>query len=142
MNIVYPRVHLSGILSKLGHFLLLKRKFSYDPVTIHSSIYFVKRFLKSESFQRLKASSTTSCETNRGDNIILNIFGVAMYSKLISRMVLSTRRKSSSTATLRYSCPRRLPKFPKKLFTTQQLFKVGFSHGQSFLIIAKFQNDF
>ena len=122
MNIVYRRVHLSGILSKLGHFLLLKRKFSYDPVTIHSSIYFVKRFLKSESFQGLKASSTTSCETNRGDNIILNIFGVAMYSKLISRMVLSTRRKSSSTATLRYSCPRRLPKFPKKLFTTQQLF--------------------
>ena len=108
MNIVYPRVHLSGILSKLGHFLLLKRKFSYDPVTIHSSIYFVKRFLKSESFQGLKASSTTSCETNRGDNIILNIFGVAMYSKLISRMVLSTQEKSLPTATLRHSSSWRL----------------------------------
>ena len=47
MKIVYRRVHLSGILSKLGHFLLLKRKFSYDPPTKPSSIYFVKRFLKS-----------------------------------------------------------------------------------------------
>ena len=54
MNIVYPRVHLSGILSKLGHFLLLKRKFSYDPPTKSSSIYFVKRFLKSFIFKKQK----------------------------------------------------------------------------------------
>ena len=46
-RIVYRRVHLSGILSKLGHFLLLKRKFSYYPPTKSSSIYFVKSFLKS-----------------------------------------------------------------------------------------------
>ena len=46
-NIVYRRVHLSGIFSKLGHFLLFKRQFSYDPPTKPSSIYFVKRFLKS-----------------------------------------------------------------------------------------------
>ena len=45
-NIVYRRFHLSGILTKLGHFLLLKRKFSYDPATKPSkvSIYFVKSF--------------------------------------------------------------------------------------------------
>ena len=45
--VVYRRVHLRGILSKLGHFLLLKRKFSHDPPTKSSSIYFVKCFLKS-----------------------------------------------------------------------------------------------
>ena len=38
MNIVYGRVHLSGILSKLRHFLLLKRKFSYDPATKPSNV--------------------------------------------------------------------------------------------------------
>ena len=47
MNIVYRRVHLNDILNKLSHFLLLKRKFSYNPATKFSSIYFVKRFLKS-----------------------------------------------------------------------------------------------
>ena len=47
MDIVCRRVHLSGILSRLGHFLLLKRKFSYNPAKKPSSIYFVKRFLKS-----------------------------------------------------------------------------------------------
>ena len=61
-----------------------------------------------------------------------------MYTKLISRMVLSTQEKSSSTATLRYSCPRRLPKITRKLFMMQQLFKIGFSHGKSFLMFAKF----
>ena len=50
---------------------------------------------------QVKASSTTFWETNRGDKIILNIFGAAMYTKLISRMVLSTQEKSSSKATLR-----------------------------------------
>ena len=107
MNIVYGRVHLSGILSKLGHFLILKRKFSYDPVTktSHVSIYFVKSFLKSHSFQEIKASNTISCEANRGDKVILNTFGVAMQTKLISCIVLSTQEKSLSTIFLRYSCP-------------------------------------
>ena len=122
MKIVYRRVHLSGILSKLGHFLLLEWKFSYDLATKPSSIYFVKRFLKSWSFQEINAASTTSCETNRGDKIILNIFGVVMYTKLISHMVLSTQEKSSSTATLRNNCPWRLPKFNRKLFVTKQLY--------------------
>ena len=104
MNVVYCKVHLSGTLSKPGHFLLLKRKFSYDPATKPSNIriYFVKSFSKSHSLQETKASSTVSSETNRGDKIIV---GVVIYTKLIRRMVLSTQEKSSSTATLRYSCP-------------------------------------
>ena len=36
-----------------------------------------------------------------------------MYKKLISHIFLSTQEKSSSTATLRYSCPWRLPKIPR-----------------------------
>ena len=122
MSIVYHEVHLSAILSKLDHFLLLNRKLSYDPATKPSRIYFVKRFLKYQSFQEIKASSTTSCKTNSGDKIILKIFDVAMYRKLIGRMVLSTQEISSSTANLRYSCPGRLPKIPRKLFATQQHF--------------------
>ena len=52
MNIVYRKVHLSGFLSKLGHFLLLKRKFSCNPATKPSSIYFVKHFLKLEVLKK------------------------------------------------------------------------------------------
>ena len=80
MSIVYGRVHLSGILNKLGHFLLLKRKFSYDPATKPSnvSIYFAKSFLKSHSFQEIKASNKISCETNREGKVILTIFGFAL----------------------------------------------------------------
>ena len=122
MNIFYRRVHLSSILSKLSNFLLLKRKNFFNSLTKPSNISFVKRFLKSKSFQKTKASSTTSCETNRGHKIIPNIFSVAMYTRLISRMVLSTHEKSLSTATLRYSCSRKLPKIPRKLLATQQLF--------------------
>ena len=123
MNIFYRRVHLRSILSKLSHFLLLKRKFFFNSLTKPSNISFVKHFLKSKSFQKTKASSTTtSCETNRGHKIIPNIFSVAMYTRLISRMVLSTHEKSLSTATLRYSCSRKLPKIPRKLLATQQLF--------------------
>ena len=122
MNIFYRRVHLSSILSKLSHFLLLKRKNFFNSLTKPSNISFVKRFLKSKSFQKTKASSTTSCETNRGHKIIPNIFSVTMYTRLISRMVLSTHEKSLSTATLRYSCSRKLPKIPRKLLATQQLF--------------------
>ena len=122
MNIFYRRVHLSSILSKLSHFLLLKRKKFFNSLTKPSNISFVKRFLKSKSFQKTKASSTTSCETNRGHKIIPNIFSVTMYTRLISRMVLSTHKKSLSTATLRYSCSRKLPKIPRKLLATQQLF--------------------
>ena len=80
MNIVYSRFHLSGILTKLVHFLLLKKKNSYNP-SIKSqgiSIYFVKSFLKSHSLHETRASSTASSETNRADKMILNIFGVAM----------------------------------------------------------------
>ena len=74
---IYLRVDLSGFLSKLGHFLLLKRKSCFDSATKLSnvSIYFVKSFLKSHE---TKACSTISCEINKGDKIILNIFGVAM----------------------------------------------------------------
>ena len=122
MNIFYRRVHLSSILSKLSHFLLLKRKNFFNSLTKPSNISFVKRFLKSKSFQKTKASSTTSCETNRGHEIIPNIFSVTMYTRLISRMVLSTHKKSLSTATLRYSCSQKLPKIPRKLLATQQLF--------------------
>ena len=122
MNIFYRRVHLSSILSKLSHFLLLKRKNFFNSLTKPSNISFVKRFLKSKSFQKTKASSTTSCETNRGHKIIPNIFSVTMYTRLISRMVLSTHKKSLSTATLRYSCSQKLPKIPRKLLATQQLF--------------------
>ena len=122
MNIFYRRVHLSSILSKLSNFLLLKRKNFFNSLPKPSNISFVKRFLKSKSFQKTKASSTTSCETNRGHKIIPNIFSVAMYTRLISRMVLSTHEKSLSTATLRYSCSRKLPKIPRKLLATQQLF--------------------
>ena len=80
MNIVYRRVHLSCILNKLGHFLSLKGKLSSDPETKPSNVRidFVKSFLKSHSFQETRASSTVSCETNRADKIILNIFGAAM----------------------------------------------------------------
>ena len=122
MNIFYRRVHLSSILSKLSNFLLLKRKNFFNSLPKPSNISFVKRFLKSKSFQKTKASSTTSCETNRGHKIIPNIFSVTMYTRLISRMVLSTHEKSLSTATLRYSCSRKLPKIPRKLLATQQLF--------------------
>ena len=122
MNIFYRRVHLSSILSKLSNFLLLKRKNFFNSLTKPSNISFVKRFLKSKSFQKTKASSTTSCETNRGHKIIPNIFSVTMYTRLISRMVLSTHKKSLSTATLRYSCSQKLPKIPRKLLATQQLF--------------------
>ena len=67
--IVYRRVHLSCILRKLGHFLLRKRKISYDPAAKPLSNYFAKRFLFCQA----------SCDTNRGDKIILNIFDVAQH---------------------------------------------------------------
>ena len=76
MNIVYRRVYLSRILTKFAHFLLLKRKFSYDPVTKSSTVD--KSFLKFHSFQEARASSTISSETNKADKIILNIFGITM----------------------------------------------------------------
>ena len=106
MNVVHRRSHLSDI-TKLGHFLLFKRKLSYDSMKRPSnvSIRFVKSFLKSYSFQETRASSTASSETNRTDKIILNIFGVAMKKKLKSRMVFSTQEKNSWSATLRYGCP-------------------------------------
>ena len=59
MNSVHRRVHLSGILSKLGPFTLLEREISYDSVTKRSSISFVKRVLKSYSFQETKASNNS-----------------------------------------------------------------------------------
>ena len=67
-------------LTKLGHFILLKRKFSHDPATkpLNGSIYFLKNILKFHNFQETRASSTVASETNRANKIILNIFGVAM----------------------------------------------------------------
>ena len=106
MNVVYRRFYLSTILTIFGHFLLFK-KVSYDPVTKPSnvSIYFAKSFLKFRIFQETRASSIVSSETNRADKIILNVFGIAMYTKLKSCMVFSTQEKSLWAATLRYSCP-------------------------------------
>ena len=82
MNIVCRRFHLSGILAELGYFLLLKRNFSHNSATKASniSIYFeiLKSFLKSQSFQEIRASSTVSSDTNRADKVILNVVGVAM----------------------------------------------------------------
>ena len=59
MIIVYRRFYLSGIFTKLGHFLLFKRKFSYDPATKPSKdrIYFVKSFLNSKNFQETRAAA-------------------------------------------------------------------------------------
>ena len=144
--IVYHIIHLRDILSKLGLFILLKRKFSYDPATKPSnfSIYFVKSFLKSHSFWETKASSTVSFETNRGKKIILYILGVAMYTKLISRMVLRTQEKSSLTALLRYSYPQielssKITRDSQETIHNAATFlKIGFSYGQSFLIFARF----
>ena len=106
MNVVYRRFYLSSILTIFGHSLSFK-KISYDPVTKPSNviIYFVKSFLKFRIFQETRASSRDSSETNRVDKIILNIFGVAMYTKLKSCMFFSTQEKSLWAATLRYSCP-------------------------------------
>ena len=81
MNIIYRTIHLSGILNKLGHFLLLKRiNFLMIPRQNPSNIstIFVKSFLKRHSFRETRATSTGFSETNRADKIILNIFGVAM----------------------------------------------------------------
>ena len=80
MNIAYCRFHLRGILTKLGHFQLIKRKFTFNPAKNPSivSIYFIKRFVKSHSFQETKASGTVSSEANRADKIILNICGIAV----------------------------------------------------------------
>ena len=81
MNTVYRRVHLSGILNKLDHFLLLKRKFFMIPPQNHRTLsksILSKSFLNSHGFQVTRASSTISYKTNRADKIILNIFGVAM----------------------------------------------------------------
>ena len=78
MNIVCHRFHLSDILTKLGHFL--KGKFSNDPTTkpTEISMYSVKSFLKSHSFQKKRrAYCTVSSGTNSADRIIINIFGVA-----------------------------------------------------------------
>ena len=70
----------SGILTKLGQFQLFKRKLSYDPATKPSDVSnsSVKIFLKSDSFQETRASSTVSSETDMADKIILSSFGVAM----------------------------------------------------------------
>ena len=80
MNIVDCRIDLSGILNKLGRSLLLKRILFYDPSTKPSNvnIFFVKSFLKSNSFQEPRANSSISCEINRANKIILNMFGVAI----------------------------------------------------------------
>ena len=80
MNIAYRSFHLSSILTKLDHFMLLKKNILMISVTKPSifSIYFVKSFLKSHSFQETRASSTISSETNRADKIILIMFCVAV----------------------------------------------------------------
>ena len=57
------------------------------------SIYFVKRYLKSHSFLQTRGSSIISCKENRAHKIILNISGVAIQTKLITHMVLSTHEK-------------------------------------------------
>ena len=80
MDIAYRSFHVSNILTKLCHILLLQRKLPYDHATkpLNVSIFFVKGFLKSHSFQETRVSSTVSTVRNRADKIILNIFGVAI----------------------------------------------------------------
>ena len=70
---IFFRFSNFGILTKLGHFLLLNRTFSYNPTIkpFNISIYIVKSFLKSNSFKEIRASSTVSSETNRADKIIV-----------------------------------------------------------------------
>ena len=69
MNIAYPRFNLRDVFTKLGHFLLLKRKFSYFHLIIPpKNIYFVENSRKS---QETSESSTMSCHTNRADKLIL-----------------------------------------------------------------------
>ena len=62
-----------------------------DAKPSNDGICLVKSFLKSYYFQEKKPNSTISCDTYRGDKTISNIFGVAMYAKLINRMILSTQ---------------------------------------------------
>ena len=96
MNTVNGRFHQSDILTKLGHFLLLKRKLFYSPVTKHLnvSIYFLKNILKSHSFQETKASITVSSETNRANKINLNIFGVDKCRQNLEVTWPSTHKKT------------------------------------------------
>ena len=49
-----------------------------DAKPSNDGIYLVKSFLKSYNFQETKPNSTISCDTNKGDKTISNIFGVAM----------------------------------------------------------------
>ena len=67
---------LAGFILSWSNSITLKEHFLMNPS--HVNIYFVKSFLKSHSFQEARASWTNSCETNRADKIVLNIFGVAM----------------------------------------------------------------
>ena len=81
---------------------------------------------------------------NRGDKIILNIFAVAMLIKLVSCMVLSTKEKSSSTATFRYSWPQIelslqiTENFQETIHDAATFLKLVLVTGQLFLIFAKF----
>ena len=59
-----------------------------------------------------------------------------MYTKLLSPMVLSTRKKLINRHFEVY--PWKLPKIPGNYSRCNKLFKIGFSHGQFFLMFAKF----
>ena len=76
------KFHLRDILTisaKLGHFLLVKRKFSDDPTTNSLTLHlFCQKFLKSHNFQGRRVNSTVSSGTNREDKIIINLYSVSM----------------------------------------------------------------
>ena len=107
--IVYRRFHLSRVFTKLGNFLflfsvLLKGNDLTKKLSKVNS-YSVKTFPTSHNFQETRASSTSSCQTNRAGKLILSIFGVAMQIRIISRMVFTTQEKGLYVATLRYGSP-------------------------------------
>ena len=85
-----------------------------------------------------RASSTVSTETNVTDKIILNIFGVAMQTKLKSLMVFCTQEKKlmSSHFEVQLSSDRAVPryyqKFPQNYPRRTSFFKIAFNRGQSF----------
>ena len=83
------RFYISGVVTKLVYFPFLKRTLSYDSATKPSnvSIYLVESFLKPHDFEETRASSTIYCQTNWADKIVVNRFGVALQTKLISLMV-------------------------------------------------------
>ena len=58
MNIVYGRFHLSGILTKLDYFLLLKIQSSFDPAknTLNVTIHFASEGNRADKIDKTEKS--------------------------------------------------------------------------------------